>query len=91
MTKSAENLQQYNIRFSLIVEQILALASSTNLVREFKNMSPNSIRIAKRCFTLYITLIRIDRSFYRKTLISSGKNDAQIACVQLTELTFPYN
>ena len=44
-TTNAENLQ-YKRRFSLIVEQILAFASSTNLVREVKNLSPNFKRIA---------------------------------------------
>ena len=40
-TTNAENLRQYKIRFSLIVEQILALTSSINLVKEFKNLSSN--------------------------------------------------
>ena len=39
-TTNAENLQ-YKIRFSLIVEQILALTSSINLIKEFKNLSSN--------------------------------------------------
>ena len=38
---NAKNLGQYKSRFSLIVEQILGFASSTNLVREVKNASPN--------------------------------------------------
>lgn len=38
---NAKNLGQYKSRFSLIVQQILAFASSTNLVREVKNASPN--------------------------------------------------
>ena len=42
MTTNAENLQQYKSRFSLIVEQILAFISSTNLAREIKNLSPIS-------------------------------------------------
>ena len=42
---NAENLQ-YKSRFSLIVEQILAFAWSTKLVREVKNLSPNFKRIA---------------------------------------------
>ena len=43
MTKArnAENLRQYKSRISLIVEQILAFASSTNLVRQVKNLSLN--------------------------------------------------
>ena len=41
-----ERLQQYKSRFSVIVEQIPAVASSINLVRKFKNVSPNFKRIA---------------------------------------------
>ena len=33
-TKNAENLRQYKSKFSLAVEQMVAFASSTNLVRE---------------------------------------------------------
>ena len=33
---NTENLQQHKIRFSWIVEQILASASSPNMVREVK-------------------------------------------------------
>ena len=45
-TTNAENLRQYNIRFSLIVEQILAFASHPNIVREVKNLPPNFKQIA---------------------------------------------
>ena len=45
-TTNAENLGQYKSRFSLIVEQILVFASSTNLVRKVKNLSSNFKRIA---------------------------------------------
>ena len=45
-TTHAENLRQYKSRFSLIVEQILPFASSTNLIREVKSLSPNFKRIA---------------------------------------------
>ena len=38
-TTNAENLQQYKSRFYLIVEEILAFASSSNLVREVENLS----------------------------------------------------
>ena len=41
-----QHLQQYEIRFSLIVEKILALSSSTYLVRKVKNLPPNFKRIA---------------------------------------------
>ena len=39
-TRNAENLQDKRM-FHLIVEQILAFTSSTNLVKEVKNLSPN--------------------------------------------------
>ena len=39
-TTNAENLRQKN-SFSLIVEQTQAFPSSTNLVREVKNLPPN--------------------------------------------------
>ena len=45
-TTNAENLQPYKRRISLIVEQILAYASSTNFVREGKNLSPTFKRVA---------------------------------------------
>ena len=38
---NAESFRQYRIRFSLIVEQILAFTSSPNMVREVKNLYPN--------------------------------------------------
>ena len=42
---NTENLRQHKSRFFFIVEQILAFASSTNLVREVTNFSPNFKRI----------------------------------------------
>ena len=45
-TRKAENLLKDNSRFSFIVEQILGFASSTNVAREVKNLSPNFKRIA---------------------------------------------
>ena len=42
----AENLRPYKSRFSLIVEQILAFASSTNLIRGVKSLYPKFKRIA---------------------------------------------
>ena len=44
-TANAENLLQYKSRISLIIEQMLTFASSTNLVREVENFSPNFKRI----------------------------------------------
>ena len=41
MTTNTENLRQYESRCSLIVEQILAFASRTNLVGDVKNLPPN--------------------------------------------------
>ena len=40
-TTNTKNLGQYKTRFYSIVEQILAFASSFNMVTEVKNMSPN--------------------------------------------------
>ena len=45
-TTNAENLRQYNSRFSLIVEQILDFPLSTHLLGKVKNLSPNFKRIA---------------------------------------------
>ena len=58
-TTNAENLRQHKIRFYLIVEQILAFASSPNMVREVKNMSPNFKKVAWRSFTLLNVLVWI--------------------------------
>ena len=60
-TTNAENLRQHKIRFYLIVEQILAFASSPNMVREVKNMSPNFKKVAWRSFTLLNVLVWIVR------------------------------
>ena len=43
---NVENLQQYNCTHSLTVERILTLASSTNLVREVKNISLNFVTMS---------------------------------------------
>ena len=56
--KNPENLRQYRLRFSLVIEPILAFVSSTNLVRERKNVPPNFERIA--CSALQKDLIWID-------------------------------
>ena len=56
---NAENLRQNKIRFSLISEQILAFASSPNMVREIKNLLLNFKQIAWQCFTLLNILIWI--------------------------------
>ena len=40
-TANAENLRQYKIQFSLVVEQILAFLPHSNMVRGVKNQSPN--------------------------------------------------
>ena len=44
---NAENLRQYKSRFPLIVDQMLAFTTSTNLVREVKNMYLHFKQIAK--------------------------------------------
>ena len=38
---NAKESRQNKIRFSFIAEQILPFASSSNMVREVKNLSPN--------------------------------------------------
>ena len=40
--RNAENLRQYKSRFSLIAKQMLAFASSANMVREVRKVSLNS-------------------------------------------------
>ena len=40
-TTNTENLQQGEVRFSFIVEQIPTFASRPKIVREVKNLSPN--------------------------------------------------
>ena len=45
-TTNVKILPQYKSRFSLIVEQILALTLTTSLVREVKNLSANFQQIA---------------------------------------------
>ena len=45
-TTNTENLRQYKSGFSLVVEQILALVTSTDSVREDKNLSLNFKRLA---------------------------------------------
>ena len=61
VTKNAEKLRQYKIRFSLIKEQILAFASSPNMVREVRYLSLNFKQIAGRCFTLLKILVWVVR------------------------------
>ena len=43
---NAANLRQYKIKFSLIAEEILPFASSTNLITEIENLSPNFKQLA---------------------------------------------
>ena len=62
---NAENLRQYQSRFSLIAEQITALASNTSLVREVKTISPN----------LKEVLIQLIRSNLSLNLNRSNKNN----------------
>ena len=67
-TTNSENLRQYKIRFSLIVGHVLAFASSPEMVREVKNLSPSFNQIVGRSFTLLNILILIVMSIL---LISS--------------------
>ena len=61
-TTCADNLPQNEIRFFLLVEQILAVASSLNMISELKNLSPNFKQFTLRCFTLLNIPIWIIRS-----------------------------
>ena len=58
----------------------MAFTSSTNFIREVKNLSPNFKRIFGQ----------VD-PFYRKALINSATNHVQIAYAQLIHFTSPYN
>ena len=64
MTRIAntKNSQQYESKFSLIVEQMPTVAWSTKLVREVKLKCPNFKQNVRQCFELLIVLFRIDRS-----------------------------
>ena len=44
-TTNVENLQQYEIRFSLITEQVLDFALHPYMISEVKNLSPNFKKI----------------------------------------------
>ena len=84
---NTENLRQCKVRFSLIVEQILAFAASTNLIREVKNNSPNFKQITWRCFELLNVLIGIERTIlslnfkqFRQTLHSDSLVVVNITC-----------
>ena len=55
-TATTKNLQ---IRFSLILEQVLAFASSLNMVIAVKDLSPNFEQIARLYFNLLSILIWI--------------------------------
>ena len=62
MVTNDENLRQYKSTFSLTLEQTVDFALSTNLVRNVKNMSPNSKQIAWWCFMLLNVIIEIGKS-----------------------------
>ena len=71
---NAGNLEQCKSRFSLIVEQIVAFASSPKMVRELKNLQINCVTM----FCVIKVLIRIVSSILQ--LNSSIKNNIHIAC-----------
>ena len=50
-TTNVENFCQYKSRFSLIVEQILAFALTTSLVRKVKNLSSSFKRVHNSVMT----------------------------------------
>ena len=49
-TTNAENVRQYKIGFSLVVEQILAFTSSNNVVRGVKGLVPNFKKLRDNVF-----------------------------------------
>ena len=59
---NAKDSRQNKITFSFIAEQILLpFASTSNMIREVENVSPNFKQIARRYFTLLNILIWIAR------------------------------
>ena len=58
-TANAENLRQYENRFSLIVDQVIKFDSSPNMVRVVKNLTSNFKQITRFTFCVIIILIRI--------------------------------
>ena len=75
-TPNAENLRENKIRFSLILEKILAFTSSSSMVLDVKNLSPNFKQTVWRCFTLLDILIWIIRSI----LSLNSKQNQQKLC-----------
>ena len=61
---NTENLGKYRSRCFLILEQILAFASSTYFVREVKDVSLNFKSIALQGFMLQKIFIQIGRSYF---------------------------
>ena len=63
---NTENLRQYQGRFSLIVEEILTFASSTNLVSEVKSNSKYWSKFQANCRTMFrvIKYSHADRSIH---------------------------
>ena len=83
-TATTKNLQ---IRFSLILEQVLAFASSLNMVIAVKDLSPNFEQIAWLYFNLLSILIWIvwsifslnSRQFQQK-LCSNSLHIVELTC-----------
>ena len=63
-TTTAENLWHFRNRFSLILEQILAFASSPDMGRQIKYLPPNFKQVARQYFKLLNILIWIVRSIF---------------------------
>ena len=53
-TTNAENSRQYKVRFSSIVEQILAFVWHRNMVTEVKNLSVSTFQI--NCATVFYVI-----------------------------------
>ena len=64
-TTNTNNLRLHKTRISLIVKQILAFVSSSNLAREVENKSPNFKQIALRCLNYQIFSFGEIDPFYR--------------------------
>ena len=69
-TTNPKNLRQYKIRFSLIAQHIQAFVSHSNMVREAKNISPNSKKIIWQCFTLLNIFIWIVLDSWNISILS---------------------
>ena len=80
MATNAKNLWQYKSRFSLIIEQILAI-EKLRICLQISNLFHNNVLYYRQ-----LSFGQID-PFDHKTFMGSAKNKVQIACTQLIELS----